>query len=79
MNFYLRHFIEIKYCWTLDFSGNFYAIFSKFLLDKHHLEFMYVNSVFMIDTSGYILDEGGFDRVKLGFIREIKAHNKCLR
>ncbi|XP_024369120.1 uncharacterized protein [Physcomitrium patens] len=31
------------------------------------------------DTSGYILDEGGFDRVKLGFIREIKAHNKCLR
>ncbi|XP_024394355.1 uncharacterized protein [Physcomitrium patens] len=31
------------------------------------------------DTRGYLLDEEGFDRVKLSLIREIKAHNKNLR
>jgi len=33
----------------------------------------------MTDTRGYLLDEEGFDRAKLGLIREIKAHNKSLR
>ncbi|KAG0568853.1 hypothetical protein M758_6G046300 [Ceratodon purpureus] len=31
------------------------------------------------DTRGYLLDEEGFDRAKLGLIREIKTHNKSLR
>lgn len=30
------------------------------------------------DTRGYLLDEDGFDRTKLGLIREIKAHNNSL-
>jgi glutamate dehydrogenase (NADP+) len=31
------------------------------------------------DTRGYLLDEDGIDRAKLGLIRELKAHNKSLR